>query len=236
MLFRWALTLAFAGLLAVPASAADQSVTAGPEFDFSPADVTIDLGDTVTWEQSGIFPHNVRFDDGSFEEPADPTSTPWTADRTFDAPGTFRYYCEQHGGPNGEGMSGTVKVRDATGQVPVMPPGLEARARDEQTLERLVEGPGLRARAACENGCDIRLKLSLAPRTAKRFGFARRRKTIGRESASLAAGRTESFDIDLTQKAENKLADAERAFKVRLDVRATKDTTETAREKIKIKP
>ena len=30
--------------------------------------------------------------------------------RTFTTPGTFRYYCQVHGGPNGVGMSGTVTV------------------------------------------------------------------------------------------------------------------------------
>jgi plastocyanin len=233
---RWTLPLAIAVLLTVPASAADQSVSAGPEFEFSPSEVTIDVGDKVTWEQSGVFPHNVKFDDGSFEEPADPTSTPWTAERTFDTPGTFHYYCEQH---RDNGMTGTVNVRDATGSVPPpaeVEPGLEVSARDEQTLKRLVEGNGLHVRASCVNGCDITLKLSLAPKTAKRLGFAERRKTIGRESTSLPAGRKVPIDIGLTRKAKNKLANAERAFKVRLDVRAAKDTTETAREKIKITP
>lgn len=231
-MLRWTIPVAVALLLAVPASAADQTVTAGPEFEFSPAEVTIDVGDTVTWEQSGVFPHNVKFEDGSFEEPADPTSTPWTAERTFDTPGTFQYYCEQH---RDNGMTGTVHVRGATGQVPVTPPGLDVDAADEQTLKRL-ENRGLRARASCENGCDITLKVSLSPKTAKRFGFAKRRKVIGRESDTLPVDRTVPIDIALKPKAKGALTDAKRAFHVRLDVRATKDTTQTAREKIKITP
>jgi plastocyanin len=241
VLLRWILPLplAAAALIALPASAADQSVTAGPQFDFSPAEVTIDIGDKVTWNQSGPFPHNVKFDDGSFEQPADPSSVPWTAERTFDAPGTFRYYCEQHGGPNGTGMAGTVQVRDATGTVPEpveVPPGLSVSARDEQTLARLVEGQGLRLRARCVNGCDLTAKVSLAPRTAKRLGFERRRVTIGRESDTLPVDRNVPIDVGLRRKAKNKLADAERPFKVRLDVRATNDTSETARRTIKITP
>jgi len=237
--FRWALTLAIAGSIAVPAVAADQSVTAGPEFEFSPDEVTIDVGDTVTWNNSGPFPHNVKFDDGSFEQPPAPSSVPWTAERTFDAPGTFRYYCEQHGSPNGGGMSGTVSVRDATGTVPEpveVEPGLTVNARDKQPLQRLVEGRGLRARARCVNGCDITLKLSLAPRTAKRLGFRKRRVRIGKLNESLPVDRRVALDVALKRKAKQKLADAKRAFKVRLDVRATKDTSETAREKIKITP
>jgi plastocyanin len=233
------LPLAALLLLAVPASAAYESVTAGPGFEFEPADVEIDVGDTVTWQQSGPFPHNVRFDDGSFEQPADPTSTPWTAERTFDTPGTFRYYCEQHGGPNGEGMSGTVAVRDATGSVPPpakVEPGLTVGVDDEQTLKRLVEGQGLRLRASCVNGCDITAKVSLAPRTAKRLGFAMRRVTIAKLSDTLPVDDRERLDVALKDNAAKKLADAERPFKVRLDVRASKDTREDFREKIKITP
>jgi len=230
VVFRWALTLAIAGLMAVPAVAADQSVTAGPGVQFSPDDVTIDLNDTVTWRNAGGF-HSVEFDDGSFTEPSVPSQSAWSVERTFDTPGTFRYHCGFHG----QSMPGVVRVRDATGQVPVVPPGLRATAADEQPLRRLVR-KGLRARASCANGCDITLKLSLSPRTAKRFGFAKRRKTIGRETASLPADERRRFGIELKPKAEDALADAKRAFKVRLDVRATNDTRQTAREKIKITP
>jgi plastocyanin len=229
-LLRWTLPLAAALLLAVPASAADQSVSALPSTQWSPDDVTIDLNDTVTWHNEGGF-HSVKFNDGSFEEPPAPSASNWTVQRTFDTPGTFRYVCGFHG----SAMPGVVRVRDATGQVPLTAPGLKVRARDEQTLQRL-ESRGLRARASCENGCDITLKVSLSPRTAKRFGFAKRRKTIGRASDSLSAGHTVPFDIELKPKAANALADAKRAFKVRLDVRAKNDIADTARQKIKITP
>jgi hypothetical protein len=73
------------------------------------ADVTVDIGDTVTWHNEGGF-HNVKFDDGSFEQPADVQSDNWTVSRTFNSAGSFGYYCEAHGAPNGVGMSGTVTV------------------------------------------------------------------------------------------------------------------------------
>lgn len=230
MKFRWALPLAIAVLAAVPASAADQSVSALPSTQWQPDDVTIDMGDTVTWHNEGGV-HSVKFNDGSFEEPATPSTDPWTVDRTFDTAGTFRYVCGFHGAA----MPGVVRVRDATGQVPQTGPGLDVSARDEQTLKRL-ENRGLGVRASCDNGCDITLKVSLSPKTAKRFGFAKRRKTIGRESDSLSSGRTVAFDIALKPKAADALADAKRAFKVRLDVRASNDTADTARKKIKITP
>jgi len=132
-------------------------------------------------------------------------------------------------------MPGVVRVRDASGQVPVTGPGLDVSASGEQTLKRL-ENRGLGVRASCDNGCDITLKVSLSPKTAKRFGFAKRRMTIGRESDSLSAGRTNTFDIVLKPKVANAVEDANRAFKVRLDVRATNDSADTARKKIKITP
>lgn len=217
--------------MAVPASAADQTVTGLPSTQWSPDDVTIDMGDTVTWHNEGGGFHNVKFNDGSFTGPSEPSSSSWTVDHTFDTPGIFRYVCGFHG----SAMPGVVRVRDATGQVPVTGPGLDVSAPGEQTLKRL-ENRGLRARASCENGCDITLKVSLSPKTAKRFGFAKRRKTIGRESDSLSAGRTNAFDIALKPKPANRLEDAERAFKVRLDVRAKNDSADTARKKIKITP
>jgi hypothetical protein len=192
--------------------------------------VTIDMGDTVTWHNEGGV-HSVKFNDGSFEQPPAPSTDPWTVQRTFDTPGTFRYVCGFHG----SAMPGVVKVRDATGQVPVVRPGLAVSAADEQPLGRL-ERKGLRVRASCDNGCDVVMKMSLAPRTAKRFGFAKRRKTIGRETGSLSTDESQRFFISLKPKAEDALADAKRAFKVSLDVRATNDTAQTAHEKIKITP
>jgi plastocyanin len=233
VLSRWTLPLALALLLAVPAVAADQSVTAQPGIQWSPDDVTIDMGDTVTWNNAGGI-HNVEFDNGSFTEPPAPSSDDWTADRTFDTPGIFRYHCGFHGAS----MRGVVRVRDETGQVPEpveVPPGLTVDAADERALGRLLNR-GFRIRARCENGCDIKTKLSLAPKIAKRLGYAERRTTIGRGSASLLVDRGVRMDTELNSKAQNKLADADRAFKVRLDVRATNDTRETARRKIKITP
>ena len=192
--------------------------------------MTIDLGDTVTWNNAGGV-HNVVFDDGSFTEPPTPDSGWSGVDRTFDTPGTFRYHCGLHG----PSMPGVVRVRDATGQVPVVPPGLTVSAADSRPLGKLVRR-GMRVRAACENGCDIAMKLSLSPRTAKRFGFAERRKTIGRTSGSLSEDESRRFRIELKPTAEDALEDAKRGFKVRLDVRAANETTQTARETIKITP
>jgi plastocyanin len=94
------------------ARAANQTVTAlsGPD-RFAPPTVTVNQGEMVTWNNGGGL-HNVQFNDGSYEMPADPSSSGWTVSRTFNTPGTFSYICRQHG----SSMSGSVIV------LPVAPP------------------------------------------------------------------------------------------------------------------
>jgi plastocyanin len=101
---------------------ADAMVTATASNTFQPAAVTINQGEKVTWTNAGGN-HNVTFDDGSFDEPATPSPSAWTRERTFNEPGTFRYYCEAHGAPGGVGMAGTVTVLAAAPTPPPPPPG-----------------------------------------------------------------------------------------------------------------
>jgi plastocyanin len=98
-----AITLTVGGV----ALAANQSVTArsNPADEFSPVNVTINQGETVTWTNGGGL-HNVKFDDGSFEMPPAPSNSSWTVQRTFNTPGSFHYVCVQHA----PGMAGTVTV------------------------------------------------------------------------------------------------------------------------------
>jgi plastocyanin len=104
-------------LVAAPVLAEDQRVTARNDF-FDPRTVTVNVGEKVTWTNTPGGLHNVKFDDGSYEQPPDPDVSPWIRERTFNAPGQFRYYCEAHGGPNGVGMSGTVVVVTPGGAPP----------------------------------------------------------------------------------------------------------------------
>lgn len=89
-----------------------QVLTAGGT-RFQPANLTITAPSTVTWNwPAGSLDHNVVPDDGST-----PTSSgaladgPHTYSFTFNTPGTYRYYCANHGGPGGVGMSGTITVQ-----------------------------------------------------------------------------------------------------------------------------
>jgi plastocyanin len=82
--------------------AASASVTIG-DFFFSPTSVTIAVGDTVTWRNTGQAPHNATADDGSFKTPD--LNQGHSASHTFTTAGTFSYICTIH--PN---MKGTVRV------------------------------------------------------------------------------------------------------------------------------
>jgi plastocyanin len=81
---------------------ASASVTMGDLF-FSPTSVTIAVGDTVTWRNTGDAPHNATADDGSFSTPT--INNGQSASHTFSQAGTFSYTCTIH--PQ---MKGTVRV------------------------------------------------------------------------------------------------------------------------------
>ena len=76
------------GLAVLPADAADHTVSVSSNV-FTPKDLTITQGDTVTWTNTDGM-HNVRFDDGSFDMPPDPVNRRWTVQRTFNTAGYVR--------------------------------------------------------------------------------------------------------------------------------------------------
>ncbi len=104
---------------ALPSSlrAATVTVTAsGTDMDskFTPAAVTIQVGDTVSWVNAeGV--HNVVSDDdlfnSGFVQP--PDGEVWPFSYTFNSTGQYRYYCSIHGNKGGVGQSGIVIVRPA---------------------------------------------------------------------------------------------------------------------------
>jgi plastocyanin len=133
------LVLAFG--LPSQAVAADQTVTATVASQFVPPDLTIDVGDTVTWNNAGGF-HDVAFDDGSFRQPPAPSSAGWSVSRQFTGAGDFLYYCTVHGGPNGVGMAGSVTVNAAAQEVKLVraPLALAYRPCDGAAANRLHGG------------------------------------------------------------------------------------------------
>jgi plastocyanin len=98
------------------AQAAEHQVSVSSNL-FTPANLTVALGDTVRWTNTGGS-HNVKFDDGSFEDPPMVSSSLWTTTRMFSSAGQFRYHCELHGGPGGMGMAGIVNVTAGPSSAP----------------------------------------------------------------------------------------------------------------------
>lgn len=75
------------------------------EHFYTPAQLTIGVGSTVTWRNVGQQTHDVNAYDGSFRSGS--LGTGQTFSYTFTKPGRFRYYCSPH---EGDGMIGEVVV------------------------------------------------------------------------------------------------------------------------------
>ena len=99
--------IAVLGLFAAPANSASQTVTATSNDTFVAKYVTVNPGETVTF-QNGGGQHNVAFDLGPRLNAPDLSS--WVVSRTFPASGAYAYYCEIHGARGGAGMAGVVYV------------------------------------------------------------------------------------------------------------------------------
>jgi LPXTG-motif cell wall-anchored protein len=83
-------------------AAATENVTIS-DFQFTPAQITVQQGDTVTWTNEGPTAHSATASDGSFDTGI--FSAGGSRSQTFDEAGTFAYICTPH--PN---MTGTVVV------------------------------------------------------------------------------------------------------------------------------
>jgi plastocyanin len=89
------------------ARAAASSTVTIRDFEFAPASVAINAGDTVTWTNEGPTPHSATADGGSFDTGVFRAGQ--SRSQTFDQAGTFTYFCTPH--PN---MQGTITVRSAS--------------------------------------------------------------------------------------------------------------------------
>lgn len=99
-----------------PTGPQTHTVTANPNNTFSPANLTINAGDSVTFTNNGGN-HNVTADDGSFRcangcdgqgGNGNPSTNAWSFTLTFNDPGNVPYNCETH---VGLGMRGTIVVQ-----------------------------------------------------------------------------------------------------------------------------
>ena len=88
--------------------AASKSVSIGDNF-YAPESVTINAGDTVTWNNDGAAQHSATADDGSFDTGV--FNGGQSRSETFTTTGTISYFCTVHG----QAQSGTIKVLSSGG-------------------------------------------------------------------------------------------------------------------------
>jgi len=85
------------------------------DYQFTPKDLTIEVGDIVVWTNTGTMGHNVNGTQTTF--PNNPESfgnnvgLAWTFEHTFNTAGSYDYHCDPH---FLLGMTGTVTVNPAT--------------------------------------------------------------------------------------------------------------------------
>jgi plastocyanin len=201
------LAIGLSAIACAPAFGANQTVMAVsiPDNAFVPASVTVNQGDTVTWQNDGGL-HNVHFDNGSFDMPMEPLASTWTVSNVLAQPGSYQYYCELHGGPGGNGMAGTVVVNAAPpggagggggggpgpgpGPGPDLAPVSSLVAPARQDVDRLF------VRASMNEAGTLTAtgKVSVAGGAAKAY-------TLRRVSRAVTAGQTVKLRLKLRKKA-----------------------------------
>jgi plastocyanin len=208
-------------LFCQPALGANQSVTTTPTDSFTPSQVTVSTGESVTWTNGGG-DHNVHFDDNSFVMPPAPSTAPWTVSHQFTQAGTFRYYCEVHGAANGIGMSGSVVVT-ATGSPPAPPgPGTPSPAPGDAKPITSMTAPStqrvgkLYVRASVNEPGTLRAtgRVNVPSRPAKVYRF----KTVTR---SVAANTPVKLRLKLSRKASRTVKRALRRKRLRARITVT---------------
>jgi len=126
---------------AMPAAAANFTVMTTSSLTFTPADLAITAGDSVTFQNTSQGFHDVHADDGSFRcangcdgqgGDGNPSTNLWSFTLTFNSPGTIPYHCEIHGAP-GLGMHGTITVSSPNGP-PATPNELTATPVDSADI------------------------------------------------------------------------------------------------------
>jgi plastocyanin len=84
------------------------------DFQYTPANPTITLGDTVLFQWVNGS-HPTRSDNGTTIPLFNMNSTSTTKKIVLTSLGTVPFYCTAHGGPGGQNMSGTITVTTSTG-------------------------------------------------------------------------------------------------------------------------
>jgi plastocyanin len=75
-------------------AAANPAAVRIDNFNFTPPDLVVAAGTTVTWTNADDSPHTVREKDGKFKSAA--LDTDDTFSETFTTPGEYEYFCSIH--------------------------------------------------------------------------------------------------------------------------------------------
>ncbi len=160
-MIRLAVLALAAALVAAPAAgAADQQIVAATNDEvFTPAEVTVGIGDTVTVSRpaGGFFEHNSHYKDMATGCPASPTATAWSCPRTFGSAGDFTLYCDLH-----TTMQATVHVVSGSPPPPAptpVPPSAPTPQRRSVPIQRLATLPPAER---CFERDSLRLRLKRA--------------------------------------------------------------------------
>jgi len=110
LLRGWWLLLILAGIAVGPsmAYAADIQMGANGNLIFEPNEVTISTGESVTFTNGDLPPHNMVFNEHpELSHPDLAFTAGETFTVTFDTPGEYEFQCEPHAGA---GMKGVIHV------------------------------------------------------------------------------------------------------------------------------
>jgi plastocyanin len=165
---------------------------------WSPAEVTVKVGEKVTWSFAGTTSmHNFKSDGGPWTLSTTPAIAGMAAEYTFSTPETYTFFCELHK----SSMTGKVTVLDATGAPPPPPPPpplseqpfandapapatLEVRDTVAPTLDRV-------SVTRVRKGAKVRVRLSEAGKVAVKLT---RGKTVKRRTVEVRKG-TSAFTV-----------------------------------------
>ena len=97
------------GILVARAQTTAAAAVSIDNFTFSPQQLTVKAGTTVTWTNKDDIPHGIAATGNTFKRSA-AMDTDDNYSFTFTTPGTYQYFCYIH--PH---MTGTIVVEAATG-------------------------------------------------------------------------------------------------------------------------
>jgi plastocyanin len=115
LIYLAALALAVMVVMAPSVGAQPTTTVSIQDFFFSPANVTVEPGTTVTWVNEGNVPHTVTSDDGQFNSGVLMPGDSYTV--VFKGRGTITYHCSIHPSMMGSVTVGTPPMGGASGQM-----------------------------------------------------------------------------------------------------------------------